>query len=385
MLRESRKVVYNWKSRSLYSNSWILLFSPWAVGSISWLGRGYWAWWQQRRCTRRPETWRRPTTCTGSGSSGCSAALASHWAQIRCSFAENGGLFGSNCWNFYNYQENLHRSDDKKRPGFCQAHSAWRRPPLLTGRSLWRSQRRCWPWRRRWWWCRWSRREPRRYGSYELAHGQLRWSLWRRRGCPAIPRRSWWRRGWAWPRPRCQSWTRSSPSPACAPCTDSLNHLLAQNILPGILPQSGKDHINIILLSLDQVPPACFDHCTSRSVPWTTGRQWLRTWRGGGRWRGGCCRCSSQPRWRTAPRASDPWLGWWLCKGQMCCNFKKWRLRIQLQNSWWIISTWGDGEPWELWESWRRRLPQSWCERRISLRMGRQDGQTFKSQIIQKS
>lgn len=26
---------------------------------------------------------------------------------------------------------------------------------------------------------------------------------------------------------------------------------MAQNILPGILPQSGKDHINIILLSLD--------------------------------------------------------------------------------------------------------------------------------------
>ena len=63
--------------------------------------------------------------------------------------------------------------------------------------------------------------------------------------------------------------------------------------------------------------PACSGRCNTRSVPWTAGPRWLRTWRGGGRWRGGCSQCSSQRRSHIAPRASNPSLGWSLCKGGM--------------------------------------------------------------------
>ena len=133
-------------------------------------------------------------------------------------------------------------------PDFCQAHSAWRLLRPQIGRSRWRSRRKCSPWRRRWWWCRWSRKARRRYDSCELDHGRLRWSRWTRIGCLASPRRSWWRRGWALPLPRCRSWRNSSPRLCCELWARSQNLPSPQNKHRGTLPQSVK---RVVILCVD--------------------------------------------------------------------------------------------------------------------------------------
>ena len=101
MLRESRNVVYNWNIGTSCTFSFLVILYlpdvrisrdilPWAVDSTSWPGRACWAWWRRRRCTRKLARLRRPTTCTGLGSSGCNVGLASRSTQTRCSFAERG-------------------------------------------------------------------------------------------------------------------------------------------------------------------------------------------------------------------------------------------------------------------------------------------------------
>ena len=61
-------------------------------------------------------------------------------------------------------------------PGSCPVHDVWKLTLLQIEMWQWQNQQRCWPWRMRWWWCRWSRIWQHMDGSCALDQCLGRWS-----------------------------------------------------------------------------------------------------------------------------------------------------------------------------------------------------------------
>ena len=74
-------------------------------------------------------------------------------------------------------------------PDSCPVHSLWIPLPLRSEKSRSQNPRRCWPWRKRWWWCRWCSRWP---PMVDCSEKDLRLHQWSRLSSPRYCRiRKW--------------------------------------------------------------------------------------------------------------------------------------------------------------------------------------------------